>query len=51
MDIHCGLERCTVGEHNLETGNAAPIFCKQGRTLVNYKSKITKEIDKLEKMV
>lgn len=48
-DIHNGLEKCTIGKHNIETGDAGLIFCKQGKLLVNYQDSITKEIDKSEK--
>lgn len=39
-DLHVGLERCLVGEHTIETGDAAPIFFRPGRDLANFEAQI-----------
>ncbi|KRH92791.1 LTR retrotransposon, partial [Pseudoloma neurophilia] len=47
-DIHSGLPRCEIGTHEINTGNAKPIFCKPDKRLVHYDEIISKEIEKLE---
>lgn len=45
-DIHSRLERCTVGIHKIETGDATPIFSKPGKVPVHFEDQISEKIDK-----